>query len=89
MELRNGEEKDVEVTFPENYQAAELAGQPATFHCTVHWSKYKDLPELNDELIKKLKIENVETVDAYKEKVKTDLTAQKKEKLKKTSQMNC
>ena len=39
--------------------------------------KYKDLPELNDELIKKLKIENVETVDAYKEKVKTDLTAQK------------
>ena len=75
--VKKGEEKDVEVTFPENYQAAELAGQPATFHCTVHEVKYKDLPELNDELIKKLKIENVETVDAYKEKVKTDLTAQK------------
>ena len=75
--VKKGEEKDVVVTFPENYQAAELAGQPATFHCTVHEVKYKDLPELNDELIKKLKIENVETVDAYKEKVKTDLTAQK------------
>ena len=58
--VKKGEEKDVEVTFPENYQAAELAGQPATFHCTVHEVKYKDLPELNDELIKKLKIENVE-----------------------------
>ena len=75
--VKKGEEKDVEVTFPENYQAAELAGQPATFHCTVHEVKYKDLPELNDELIKKLKIENVETVDAYKEKVKADLTASK------------
>ena len=67
--VKKGEEKDVEVTFPENYQAAELAGQPATFHCTVHEVKYKDLPELNDELIKKLKIENIETVDAYKEKL--------------------
>ena len=34
--VKKGEEKDVEVTFPENYQAAELAGQPAPFHCTVH-----------------------------------------------------
>lgn len=75
--VKKGEVKDVEVTFPENYQASDLAGQPAVFKCTVHEVKYKDLPELNDELIKKLKVENVETVDAYKEKVKNDLTTQK------------
>lgn len=75
--VKKGEVKDVEVTFPENYQAADLAGQPAVFKCTVHDVKYKDLPELNDELIKKLKIEDVETVDAYKEKTTNDLKAQK------------
>ena len=75
--VKKGEVKDVEVTFPENYQAADLAGQPAVFKCTVHDVKYKDLPELNDELIKKLKIEGVETVDAYKEKTTDDLRTQK------------
>ena len=67
--VKKGEEKDVEVTFPENYQAAELAGQPATFHCTVHEVKYKDLPELNDELIKKLKIENECREDSLQNKM--------------------
>ena len=72
--VKKGEEKDVEVTFPENYQAAELAGQPATFHCTVHEVKYKDLPELNDEFINELDLEGIKTVEEYKEKIKNDLT---------------
>ena len=46
------EECDVEVTFPEDYHAAELAGKPAVFHCKVHEVKVKELPELNDDFAK-------------------------------------
>ena len=44
-----GEELDVNVTFPEEYHAAELAGKPAVFHVKVNAIKAKELPELNDE----------------------------------------
>lgn len=44
-----GEEKDVEVTFPEQYQAEELAGKAAVFHCKINSATYEELPELNDE----------------------------------------
>ncbi len=46
------EECDVEVTFPEDYHAAELAGKPAVFHCKMHEIKVKELPELNDDFAK-------------------------------------
>ncbi len=49
---KTDEECDVEVTFPEDYQAAELAGKPAVFHCKMHEIKAKELPELNDEFAK-------------------------------------
>ena len=49
-----GEERDVNVTFPEDYHAKELAGKAATFKCTVRSIKQKELPELNDELVKKM-----------------------------------
>ena len=61
------ETKDINVTFPEEYQVAELAGQPVVFKVTVHEIKEKVLPEINDELVKQAKVENVETVDAYRE----------------------
>lgn len=61
------ETKDINVTFPEEYQVAELAGQPVVFKVTVHEIKEKVLPEVNDELVKQAKVENVETVDAYRE----------------------
>lgn len=61
------ETKDINVTFPEEYQAADLAGQPVVFKVTVHEIKEKVLPEINDELIKQAKIEGVETLEAYKE----------------------
>lgn len=67
------ETKDINVTFPEAYGAAELAGQPAVFTVTVHEIKTKVLPELNDELVKNAKIENVETVDAYRAYAKENL----------------
>ena len=56
-------EKDVVVTFPEDYQATELAGKEATFKVTVHEIKEKVLPEADDELAKDVNIEGVETLD--------------------------
>lgn len=47
-----GEEFDVDVTFPEDYHAAELAGKPAVFKCKLHEIKVKELPELNDDFAK-------------------------------------
>lgn len=72
-----GEEKDVEVTFPEDYHAAELAGKKAVFKVKVHEVKGKELPELDDEFAKDADDE-VETLDALKEKIKTRLEESKK-----------
>ncbi|MEH7343690.1 trigger factor [Bacillus sp. JJ1532] len=72
-----GESKDVEVSFPEEYHAAELAGKPAVFKVTVHEIKTKELPALDDEFAKDAD-EEVETLDALKEKVKTRLVDSKK-----------
>ncbi|WP_042459310.1 trigger factor [Neobacillus dielmonensis] len=70
--VKAGESKDVEVNFPEEYHAAELAGKPATFKVTVHEVKGKELPELDDEFAKDADDE-VETLDALKEKIRTRL----------------
>ncbi|TCJ03080.1 trigger factor [Cytobacillus praedii] len=75
--VASGESKDVEVTFPEEYHAAELAGKPAVFKVTVHEIKTKQLPELNNEFAKDAD-EEVETLAALKEKVKTRLEESKK-----------
>lgn len=72
-----GESKDVEVTFPEEYHATELAGKPAVFKVTVHEIKGKELPELDDEFAKDVDDE-VETLDALKEKLKSRLEHDKK-----------
>jgi trigger factor len=75
--LGTGESKDVEVTFPEEYHAADLAGKPAVFKVTVHEIKTKQLPELDDEFAKDVDDE-VETLDALKEKIKSRLEHDKK-----------
>ncbi len=61
-----GEEKDVNVTFPENYQAENLKGKDAVFNVKLHEMKVKQLPELTDEFVKDLERENIETVDQLK-----------------------
>ncbi|XJZ26400.1 trigger factor [Bacillota bacterium Lsc_1132] len=71
-----GESKDVEVTFPEEYHAAELAGKPAVFKVTVHEVKGKELPELDDEFAKDVDDE-VETLAELKEKIKNRLAESK------------
>lgn len=73
----SGESKEVEVTFPEEYHAAELAGKQATFKVTVHEIKAKELPALDDEFAKDAD-EEVESLDALKEKIKTRLEDSKK-----------
>ena len=75
--LATGESKDVNVTFPEEYHAAELAGKPAVFKVTIHEIKGKVLPELDDEFAKDVDDE-VETLDALKEKIKSRLEHDKK-----------
>ena len=71
-----GETKDVNVTFPENYQAEELKGKPAVFAVTLNKIQGKELPELTDEFIKDAT--GSETVDAYKAKTKERLEQQAK-----------
>ena len=71
-----GEKVDVNVTFPENY-TEELKGKPAVFECTIHEVKEKKLPELNDEFVKELKVEGIETVEAFRARKEQDLKAQK------------
>nr|UAL13793.1 trigger factor [Bacillus paralicheniformis] len=70
--LEAGAEKDVEVTFPEEYHAEELAGKPAIFKVKIHEIKAKELPELNDEFAKDLD-EEVETLAELTEKTKKRL----------------
>src|SRR5690606_24964942 len=72
-----GAEKDVEVTFPEEYHAENLAGKPATFKVKVHEIKGKELPELDDEFAKDVDDE-VETLEELKAKTRTRLEETKK-----------
>lgn len=74
--MEAGGEKDVEVTFPEDYHAEELAGKPATFKVKVHDIKRKQLPELDDEFAKDVNDE-VESLDELKEDLKKKLEEEK------------
>lgn len=75
--LAAGEEKDIEVSFPEEYHAAELAGKPAVFKIKLHEIKTKQLPELDDEFAKDAD-EEVETLAELKEKTQKSLEESKK-----------
>ena len=68
-------EVEVNVTFPEDYQAEELAGKAAVFKCTVKEIKEKQLPELDDEFASE--VSEFETLAEYKEDVKKNLTEKK------------
>ena len=63
-----GDEFDVNVTFPEDYQAEELAGKEATFKCKLHEIKAKELPTVDDEFAKD--VSEFDTLDALKEDIK-------------------
>ncbi|GAF13390.1 cell division trigger factor [Bacillus sp. JCM 19046] len=75
--LKSGEEKDVEITFPEEYHAEDLAGQPATFKVKIHDIKRKELPELDDEFAKDAN-DQVESMDELKAELRKTLEEQSK-----------
>ena len=66
-----GEEKEVKVKFPEEYHSAELAGKDAMFKCTVRSIKHKELPEIDDELAKK--VSTFQTLDELKADIRKNL----------------
>lgn len=74
--LEAGEEKDVEVTFPEEYHEEKLAGKPAVFKVKIHEIKTKELPALDDEFAKDVNDE-VETLEELKAKIRERLEEQK------------
>ncbi|PTE71779.1 trigger factor, partial [Staphylococcus devriesei] len=76
--MKTGEEKDVVVTFPEEYHAEELAGKEATFKTKVNEIKYKEVPELNDEIANELD-SDANSVDEYKDNLRKRLSEQKAE----------
>ena len=71
-----GETVEVNVTFPEDYQATDLAGKDAKFVTTIHEVKEKEVPALDDELAKDID-EDVETLDELKEKYRKELAESK------------
>ncbi len=70
-----GEDVEVNVTFPEDYQAEELAGKPAVFKCKINSITESQLPELNDEFASE--VGGCDTLDQYKEEVKQKILAKK------------
>lgn len=70
-----GDEVEVNVTFPEDYHASELASKPALFKVKIKAIKRKEYPELDDEFVQD--VSEFETVDAYKEDIKARLTVKK------------
>ena len=75
-----GKEVEVNVTFPENYQAEELRGKAAVFKCTVKEIKEKELPELDDEFASE--VSEFDTLAEYREDVKKNLTERKEKNAK-------
>lgn len=75
-----GEETEVNVTFPEQYQAEELQGKPAVFKVTIKEIKVKELPELDDDFAQD--VSEFDTVDEYKEDLKKKLLENKEAALK-------
>ena len=79
-----GDEVEVNVTFPEKYQAEDLAGKPATFMVKINEIKTKELPELDDEFAQDAA--GVDTLAEYKEELKKNLTEKKETEAKKTKE---
>ena len=75
--LKAGDEKDVLVTFPEEYASEELKGQKAVFKVKVHEVKTKKLPEMDEEFFKDLGYDKIENEEQLRDLIKVDLEAKK------------
>ena len=74
--MKTGEEKDINVTFPEDY-AADVAGKDAVFKVKVEGIKVKQLPELDEDFVEELEIENVKTVADLEKHIRNDIRERK------------
>lgn len=79
-----GEEFEVNVTFPEDYQAEDLAGKPAVFKCKLNGIKETELPELDDEFASE--VSEFDTLDEYKADLKATLKVKKEKAAKNTKE---
>lgn len=79
-----GEEFDVNVTFPEKYQAENLAGKAAVFKCKLNDIKVKELPELDDEFA--AEVSDFDTLDEYKADIRKNMEAEKAEAAKRAAE---
>ncbi len=68
-----GEDRTVKVTFPENYHSKDVAGKDAEFACKINSIKHRELPELNDEFVKK--VSTFQTLDEYKADIRKNMEA--------------
>ena len=77
--MKIGEEKDLNVTFPENYHSEELAGKPVVFKVKLNSLREKEVPALDDEFVKDVS-ETANTVDEYKKEIREKLEKQAEER---------
>lgn len=75
-----GQETEIKVTFPEDYQAEDLAGKEATFNVKIHEVKEKEIPELDDDFAKDVD-EEIDSLEAFKTKKKEELLKQKEQEI--------
>ncbi|NLV90281.1 MAG: trigger factor [Tenericutes bacterium] len=75
--LKTDDKKDIKVTFPEDYPAENLKGKEVVFKVNIHEVKNKQIPELNEDFILDLAMENVKTEEDLNKKVKENLTEKK------------
>jgi trigger factor len=76
---KTGEEFDINVKFPDDYQAADLAGKDSVFKIKLHEIKMKELPEVDDDFVKD--VSDFDTLEKYKEDIKAKLTAAKEKEV--------
>ena len=81
-----GDDVDVNVTFPEQYQAAELAGKPALFKVKIKEIKVKEYPEIDDEFAQE--VSEFDTLEEYKADIKKQLTEEKEANAKREKESN-
>jgi len=75
--LSKGEEKDINITFPEDYHSEELKGQPVTFKVKVNEVKKTVVPEINEDFFADLGMEGIDSLEALENQVKENILARK------------
>ena len=75
--MKKGESKDINLTFPEDYMAKDLAGQDVVFNVVLHDIKKRVVPELDEEFFKDLDMEGVSNKEELEKLVEEEITVQK------------